>query len=126
MPIDQHPLPREALPPGWGPSECGDCQFVYHYRQPPIELAAERTGGRCPPSLGLDCCWELRCRCAVDDRSLSHVIGHVSNRLAAANGLLECMRSIHRTVDESSDPLEVLSVLTDVPLSDTVPNGPSP
>ncbi|ARS89783.1 hypothetical protein [Natrarchaeobaculum aegyptiacum] len=126
MPTDQHPLPREALPPGWGPAECGDCRFVYHYRQPPIELVADRTGARCHPSLGLDCCWELRCRCAVDDRSLSHVIGHVSNRFAAADGLLECMRRIHETVDEASDPLYVLSVVNDVSLSDAVPNGPVP
>ena len=122
MSPDQPPIPREALPPGWGLTEHRDGRFGYRRRTPPIELVADRTpANRCHPTLGLNSCWELRCRYRLGDRSVSDVIGCVTTRQAAIDGLLECMRSIH-AADGVSGPVEVLSVLKDISFSDLVPD----
>ncbi|WP_049928885.1 hypothetical protein [Halopiger goleimassiliensis] len=121
---DQQPIPREALPPGWGPSELCDGRLAYRCRRVPIELVADRTtANRCHPSLGLECYWELRCRYSLADQSIMDVLGRVSTRRAAIDGLHECMQRVHDAVDEPSDPIEVASVLEDVSFSDFVPNG---
>lgn len=126
MPPDQHPIPREALPPGWGPAECCDGQFEYRHGQPPIELVADRTtADQSHPGLGLSHCWELRYRYLLGDRRVVESIGRVSTRRAAAEGLLECMHCIHETIDEPTDPIEVEEALERVRFSDFVPGGPS-
>lgn len=127
MPPDQPPIPREALPPGWGPIDCCDGCIEYRHGQPPIELVADRTSADCShPGLGLCRYWELRYRFSLGDWTVSESIGRVSNRQAAVEGLLECMHSIHETTDELPDPIEVRSALERVQFSDYVPEGPSP
>ncbi|AXR76431.1 hypothetical protein AArcMg_0076 [Natrarchaeobaculum sulfurireducens] len=122
MSPEQPPIPREALPPGWGLTAHCDGRFGYRYRAPPIDLVADRTAAnQCHPTLGLNCCWELRCRYRLGDRSIADVIGCVSTRRAAADGLLECMQHIH-DAGTLSGPAEVLAVLEDVSFSDFVPD----
>ena len=124
MDPDQPPIPREALPPGWGPTELCDGRIAYRCRRVPIELVADRTtANRCHPSLGLECCWELRCRYSLGDRSVVDAIGRVSTRRAAIEGLHECMQRVHESIEEPTGPVEVISALEDVSLSDYVPDG---
>lgn len=125
MSPDRSPIPREALPPGWGPARCREGQFEYRRRQPPVELVADRTAvDRSLPGLGLGGCWELRYRYFLGDRRIVESIGHVSTRRAAIDGLLECMHAIHDTVDETADPIDVRAALERVRFSDVVPGGP--
>lgn len=123
MTPDQHPIPREALPPGWGPAElCDDC-VAYRHRSLPLELIADRTApDQSHPGLGLSSCWELRHRYSLGDRSIAETIGRVSTRRAAVNGLLKCMNRIHDVVEEPTDPIEVRDVLERVSLDDVVPD----
>lgn len=124
MAADQEPIPREALPPKWGPAELRDDRFVYRHRRPPIELIADSTiADRSHPGLGLCRCWELRYRYFLTDRTITESIGRVSTRRAAVDGLLECMQRIHETVSAADGPLEVGEVLDTVSLSDVVPDG---
>lgn len=124
MHTDRHPIPPEALPPGWGPTELREGRFGYRRTRPPVELVADRTtADRTHPTLGLGRCWELHCRCLLDDRSISDVVARVSTRRAAVEGLLECMHRIHDLADEPADPVEVLAILDDVSFSDFVPDG---
>ena len=124
MSPDQQPIPREALPPGWGPSELREGRFGYRRSRPPIELLADRTAAdRSHPALGLERCWELRCRYSLGDRAITEALGRVSTRRAAVDGLLECMHRVHEVVDEPTDPREVLSALDDVSFSDFVPEA---
>ncbi len=124
MPPDQPPIPREALPPGWGPIDCCDARFEYRHSQPPLELIADRTAAdRSHPGLGLCRCWELRYRYFLTDQTITEVIGRVSTRRAAVKGTLACMERIHETVSTTDDPLEVRDVLESVSLPDLVPDG---
>ncbi len=126
MPTDQPPIPREALPPGWCPTERCDGRFAYRHSQPPVEVIADRTAAdRSHPTLGLGSCWELHCRYFLGDRSITDLVGRVSTREAAVDGLLECMHRIHDRVDESSDQVDVLSVLEELSFSDIVPDRQS-
>lgn len=121
---DQPPIPREALPPGWGPKDCCDGRFAYRHSRPPIELIADRTAAdRAHPGLGLCRYWELRYRYFLTDRAITGSIGRVSTRRAAVEGVLECMERVHETVAEVDDPLAVRDVLEGVSLSDLVPDG---
>ncbi|AEH36139.1 hypothetical protein [Halopiger xanaduensis] len=126
MSIDQRPIPPEALPPGWGAAELCDDRFAYRYRQPPIELVADRTTtDRSHPRLGLGYCWELRYRYSLRDRSISEAIGLVSTRRAAVEGLLESMRRVHERAESIDDPFDVTAVLDRISLSEFVPDGRS-
>lgn len=124
MSPDRSPIPREALPPGWGPAECCDGHLAYRRARPPIELSAERTAAdRSHPGLGLCHCWELQYRYSLGDLSITDSIGRVSTRSAAINGLLECMTRVHERVESLSDPLEVRATLEGVVLADAVPDN---
>lgn len=126
MPTDQHPIPREALPPGWGPAELRDDYFSYRHAQSPLELIADRTlPDRSHPGLGLSRCWELRYRYALTDRSIVEAIGRVSTRRAAIDGLQTCMDRIHAVVEDPTDPIEVRAVLEGISLTDLIPDGQS-
>lgn len=123
MSPDHPPIPREALPPGWGPETCCDGRFSYRHRGPPIELVADRTGAdRSHPGLGLSHCWELRYRYSLADRAIADSIGRVSTRQAAVEGLIECMHRIHESIDPPTDPAEVEAILERVRFSDVVPD----
>jgi len=123
MSLDHPPIPREVLPPGWGPETCCDGRFVYRHGQPPIELIADRTAAvQSHPGLGLSRCWELRYRYSLGDRPIAEAIGRVSTRRAAVDGLLECMNRIHESLEEPVDPVAVRTVLERVRLSDFVPD----
>ncbi|MEY7849169.1 hypothetical protein AB7C87_08220 [Natrarchaeobius sp. A-rgal3] len=124
MPTDQHPIPREELPPGWGPTELRDDRFAYRHSRPPIELIADVTAAdRSHPSLGICRCWKLRYRYSLADRTISETIGHVSTRRAAVDGLLECMHCVHDVVSDAADPIEVQRVLDRVSLTCFVPES---
>ena len=124
MPPDHPPIPREALPPGWGPADCRDGRFEYRHSRPPLELIADRTAAdRSHPGLGLCQCWELRYRYFLTDRTITEAIGRVSTRRAAVEGLLACMERVHETVTADADALEVRDVLESVSLPDLVPDG---
>ncbi|SIR92422.1 hypothetical protein [Natronorubrum thiooxidans] len=127
MSPDHPPIPREELPPGWGPADCCDGQFAYRHSQPPLELVADRTAAdRSHPGLGLSRCWELRYRYFLADQSVAEAIGRVSTRQAAIKGMLECMHHVHERVDEPAGPGEIRDVLEQVRLSDVVPDTLSP
>lgn len=124
MSPDQHPIPREVLPPGWGPAELCDGCFTYRHSTLPIELIADRTAPTgSHPGLGLSCSWKLQSRYSLGDRSVTETIGHVSTRQAAVEGLLKCMNRIHDAIEEPTDPVEVQAVLDRVSLADVVPDG---
>ncbi|THE63406.1 hypothetical protein D8Y22_18330 [Salinadaptatus halalkaliphilus] len=119
---DTHPIPQEALPPEWGPADVRDGRLGYRRGRLPIELIADRvTADQCHPALGVGCCWELRCRYSLGDRSVTETIGHVSTRTAAADGLLECMHRIQAATTDPSDPIRIWSALEDVSFADVVP-----
>lgn len=123
MSLDHHPIPLEALPPGWGPADNDDGYVAYRRPRPGIELIASRTeADRSHPSLGLGCYWELRYRLPVGEVSVTDTIGHVSTRSAALEGLLQCMHRVHERVEEP-DPVAVEAVLEDVSLGSAVPDG---
>ena len=125
MSSDQHPVPPEALPPGWGPVECCRDYLAYRHARPPIELIADRTtADSFHPGLGLSHCWELRYQYALEDRAITECIGRVSTRGAAVDGLLECMSRLHDRLENRTDPFEIRNVLADVSLADAVPSGP--
>jgi hypothetical protein len=125
MSSDQHPIPREALPPGWGPVECCDGYLAYRRTRPPIELVADRTAADgSHPGLGLSHCWELQYRYALEDRTITEAIGRVSTRRAAIDGILECMSRVCDRVEDSDGPAEVRNVLESVTLGDFVPENP--
>jgi hypothetical protein len=127
MSLDHHPIPLEALPPGWGPAECDDGTFAYRCTRPPIELVADCTdAGGFHPGLGLGRCWELRYRYSMESQSITERIGRVSTRRAAVNGLLECMSCIHDTVEELSDPIEIEAALERVSLDHCLPESRRP
>ncbi|ELY46322.1 hypothetical protein [Natronorubrum sulfidifaciens] len=127
MSPDHPPIPRDKLPPGWGPADCCDDQFVYRHRQPAIELVADRTSAdRSHPGLGLGRCWELRYRYALTDWTITEAIGRVSTRRAAVTGILECMHRIHDSIDEPADHGEVRDVLERVRFSDVIPDDLTP
>ena len=124
MPHDQPPIPREALPPGWGPAGCCGGRFEYRHSQPPIELIADRTSADCShPGLGLCRYWELRYRYFLTDRTITEVIGRVSTRRSAIEGALACMERVHETVPTAEDALEIRDALESVSLPDFVPDG---
>ncbi|WP_255193000.1 hypothetical protein [Natronobeatus ordinarius] len=126
MPTDRTPIPPEALPPGWGPAEVRDDRLAYRRSRPPIELIAELTDAdRSHPCLGISRCWELRYRHPIAEPPITESIGHVSTRNAALEGLLECMSRVHQIVDEPRDPVEIHSALTNVSLTDFVPERAS-
>ncbi len=126
MPPDQPPIPPQALPPGWGPADLEDERFGYRCREPPVTLIADRKPAtRCHPSLGIEGCWELCSRYALGDRTVEAVVGRVSTRTAAVEGLLACMHTIHDDVEEPTDPVDIRTVLEDVPLADVVPEDTS-
>ncbi|MXV62668.1 hypothetical protein GS429_11445 [Natronorubrum sp. JWXQ-INN-674] len=127
MSLDHPPIPREALPPKWGPVACCDGKFAYRHSQPPIELIADRSADRSHPGLGLSHCWELRYRYSLGDRAIVESIGRVSTRRAAVDGLLECMHRIHESVDQPADPIEMEATLDRIRFSDAVPDDePAP
>ncbi|QFU82091.1 hypothetical protein [Natronorubrum aibiense] len=127
MSPDYLPIPREELPPGWGPADCCDGTFAYRHGQPPIELVADRTSAdQTHPGLGLSHCWELRYRYFFTDRTVSESIGRVSTRQAAIEGLLECMHTVHESVDEPTDHAEVRDALEGIRFSDVIPDNLSP
>ncbi|ELZ03224.1 hypothetical protein C482_03784 [Natrialba chahannaoensis JCM 10990] len=127
MPPDHHPIPWEQLPPEWGPTEHDDGRFAYRHRESPTVLVADRTAAaNSHPGFGLSCYWELRCRYSLGDRSLSEAIARVSTRSAAIEGVLECMHCVHQSVEQPTDPIEVMNALRDVSMSDVVPEQPSP
>ncbi|RQG93980.1 hypothetical protein EA473_12935 [Natrarchaeobius chitinivorans] len=124
MMADNHPIRREELPPGWGPSELRDDRFAYRHSRPPITLVASATSAaRSLPGLGLCRCWKLHYRYSLGDRTIRETIGHVSSRRAAVEGLLECMHCVHRTVGDVEDPIEVQRVLDRVSLSCFLPES---
>ncbi|WP_306054920.1 hypothetical protein [Natronococcus wangiae] len=123
---DQHPIPREALPPGWGLVERCDGYLAYRHARLPIELVADRTpADGSHPGLGLGRYWELTYRYSLEDRSITESIGRVSTRQAAVKGILECMSRVHDRVENPSDPVEIQGVLEGVVLSDYVPDDRS-
>ncbi|WP_255169312.1 hypothetical protein [Natrononativus amylolyticus] len=122
MSADHSPIPREALPPGWGPAEVCDERYAYRRSRPSIELiAARRAGDHAHPGLGLGHCWELRYRHRVGELSVSESIGRVTTRGAALEGLLECMSRIHDGVEELCDPMEIEAALRRVSLENRLP-----
>ncbi|RQG89161.1 hypothetical protein EA462_12400 [Natrarchaeobius halalkaliphilus] len=121
MSPDHPPIPREALPPGWGLAEHRDDRFSYRCSRLPIELVADATIPRPPPGLGLCRCWELRYSYSLGEQPISEAIGRVSTRHAATEGLLECMNRVHETVEDAEDVLYVRTVLERVSLSSLVP-----
>ncbi|WP_293029221.1 hypothetical protein [Natronococcus sp.] len=124
MSSDQHPVPPEALPPGWGPVECCRGYLAYRHARPPIELIADRTtADSFHPGLGLSHCWELQYQYALDDRAITERIGRVPTRRAAVEGLLECMSRLHDRLENRTDPLEIRNVLNGVSLGDAIPDG---
>lgn len=124
MSSDQHPVPLEALPPGWGPVECCRDRLAYRRARPPIELVADRTPADCShPGLGLGFCWELQYQCLFEDREVTERIGRVSTRHAAVEGLLECMSRLHGRLENRADPAEIRAALADVSLAGAVPDG---
>lgn len=126
MPTEHTPIPREALPPGWGPAEVRDDRLAYRRRRPPIELiAALADADRSHPGLGVGRCWELRYRHPVAEPPATASIGRVSTRSAALEGLLACMTRLQEAVEEPRDPVEVRTVLEDVSLADFVPDRTS-
>ncbi|MFC6719622.1 hypothetical protein ACFQGT_13460 [Natrialbaceae archaeon GCM10025810] len=126
MSSDRSPIPREALPPGWGPADVSDERIAYRRGRPPIDLVAVRLpASQAHPGLGLCHYWELRYRYAIGERTVRKSIGRVTTRTAALEGLVECMHRIHDRADDLSDPLDVRAALEGVRLADPVPNGPS-
>lgn len=121
---DQEPIPREALPPGWGPAAYDGERIAYRRCEPPVELIAAQTDAdRSHPTLGLGRCWELRYRHTIGEFPVTERIGRVSTRSAALDGLLRCMHRVHERVERPSDTIAVRSVLEDVSLDDFVPEG---
>ncbi len=124
MPTDHTPIPREALPPGWGPAEVRDDHLAYRRTQPPLELIAQLTeADHSHPCLGISRCWELRYRHPVTEPPITESIGRVTTRSAALEGLLECMTRIHERVEEPRDPSETRAILEGVSLAGFVPNA---
>lgn len=121
MVIDCDPIPREALPPGWGPAEVRDERLAYRRARPPIELIAELTDAdHTHPGLGIGRCWELRYRHPVAEPPITESIGRVSTRTAALEGLLECMTQITDVAQEPRDSFEIRSALQCTSLADAV------
>ncbi|AFZ72664.1 hypothetical protein [Natronobacterium gregoryi] len=117
-------LPPDALPPGWSESTVSDDELAYRHCQLPLEFVAARTtADNCHPGLGLGCCWELQYGYPVGNQSVSDVIGRVSTRRAAVDGLLECMHGVHETIESVDSPVTVGEVLECVSLSSLVPAG---
>lgn len=126
MSSDQHPVPPEALPPGWGPVECCRDYLAYRRARPPIELVADRTtADGCHPGLGLGYYWELQLQYLLEDRTITERIGCVSTRRAAVEGLLECMSRLHGRVGDQPDPAELRGLLADISFADAIPDGSS-
>jgi hypothetical protein len=124
MSFDHHPIPPEALPPGWGPVECDSTTFAYRRTRPPIELIATRTdAGGSHPGLGLTQCWELRYRYAIGERLVTESIGRVPTRHGAIEGLLDCMSCLHDAVEELADPVSVEAALERVSLTHCLPGS---
>lgn len=126
MPLDQEPIPPEALPPGWGPADHGTERIAYRHSRPHIELSAALAGGaRSHPSLGVECCWELRYEYDIGELVVSDSICLVSTRHAAVEGLLECMARVRDAVgDAGDDPMEVQTALDGARFGDVVPDRP--
>ena len=128
MQTDQHPIPHEALPPGWGPATVDGDQLVYRRHEPSLELLARKTTpDQANPSLGIGRCWVLEYRHYIGELPVSESIGHVSTRQAAVRGLLECMHTVHEHVDDSpADPIGVQAAFEDVSLERSVPDVSTP
>lgn len=127
MTPDQEPIPREALPPGWGPADHEDERIAYSRGDPRVELIAAQTeADRSHPALGLGRCWELRYRHTIGEFPVMERLGCVSTRRAAVEGLLRCMHRVHDRVDDPSDPIAVQAALDGVRFNDFVPDQWSP
>lgn len=126
MSHDRSPIPRDALPAGWGPDEVCDDFVSYCRRRPAIELIARQTEADRPYLvLGLSCCWELRYRHFVGEAPASGIIGRVSTRTAVQRGLLTCMRRINDYVEDAEGVFGVELALETVSLERAVPDGES-
>ena len=122
MSLDHSPLPRETIPPGWGPVELHDERYVYLRSRPHVELIAVRThDANTHPNLGLGCSWALRYRISIGELTTTETLGCVSTRHAALEGLRECMHCVHEHVECPDDPVEVRTALNTVSLTDPVP-----
>ncbi|SEH17492.1 hypothetical protein SAMN04487967_3209 [Natronorubrum sediminis] len=119
---DHPPIPREALPPGWGLTSFCDDEVIYRHRNPLIDLVAESTpADRSHPRLGLCRCWALRYRYELGEQFVVEPIGRVATRRAAVDGILECMELINASIDDIADPVALHDLLSRVRLSDGVP-----
>ncbi len=126
MTLTQRSLPREELPPNWGPLESSDDRIAYRRSQPPVTLFAVRVpADRSHPSLGLSRYWEIRCRYSVGECSSNELIGSVTTRGAALEALLECMDHVYDSLDSPESPLDIRSALESVSLPALIPGEPS-
>ncbi|AHF98319.1 hypothetical protein HALLA_04940 [Halostagnicola larsenii XH-48] len=126
MSLMQRSLPREELPPNWGPLEHSDDRIAYRHSSPPLTLIAVCVSAdRSHPSLGLSRYWEIRYRYSIGECTTTEVLGRVTTYDAALEGLLECMIRVHDTVESPDSPLDLCTVLGSVSLPASVPDEPS-
>ncbi len=122
MQADQHPIPPESLPPGWGLADVDADRLVYRRRSPALELLGEQTGhDQAHPGLGIGRCWAVKYRLQVGELPVCETVDHVPTRRAAVRGLLACMHHIHECVEDASDPLGVQAALEDLDLVGCLP-----
>ncbi|WP_459887332.1 hypothetical protein [Halostagnicola bangensis] len=126
MPLTQRSLPREELPPNWGPVETSDDRISYRHSRSSATLFAARVSAHSShPSLGLSRCWEIRYRYSVGECSATERLGSVTTRSAALDALLECMHHVYDSVDSSDSPLDIRAALESVSLSALIPEDSS-
>jgi len=124
MRADHHPIPHEALPPGWGPAVVDRDHLRYRRRQPKLELHARQTApDQSHPGLGIGRCWRLEYCHHVGELPVTETIAHLPTKRAAIRGLLSAMHCIHEAVDQPDDPLSVQAALENVSLEHRLPES---
>lgn len=123
MSLIQRSLPREELPPNWGPLEHSDDRIAYRHSSPPLTLFAVCVSAdRSHPSLGLSRCWEIRYRYSIGECTTTEMLGRVTTCNAALEGLSECMSHVYNTVESPESPLDICAELESVSLPGLVPD----
>lgn len=126
MSLIQRSLPRDELPPNWGPLEHTEDRIAYRHSTPPLTLYAVCVSAdQSHPSLGLSRCWEIRYRYSIGECTTTEVLGRVTTCNAALEGLLECMTHVYDTVESPDSPLDICAALGSVSLPASLPDESS-
>jgi hypothetical protein len=123
------PVPEDVrLPCGWTCKRAGEDELVLGYAEGNVEVEAARTDESQLLPFDLTHGWELTCRIRSGESMSERVIGRVTTRTAATEGLRSCMnrvRSLARTTGSMGN-FTPARIAQDIDLRGEIPMASQP